>query len=103
MQLQNMKITLIFPMAGEGARFGYKFKPFLKFNNEYFIEKTLKPFLKFDQVIDKIVFVYLAEHEKKYQVSENLKKIMLNLNLKYINIVKTKIKNFIIVLFLELF
>ena len=35
------KPSLIFPMAGQGARFGYRFKPFLEVRGETFIECRL--------------------------------------------------------------
>ena len=39
-----MALNLIFPVAGEGSRFGGTFKPFLNIGDITFIETTLKPF-----------------------------------------------------------
>ena len=33
--LSDKKLTVIFPMAGDGTRFGDGYKPFLKVQNEY--------------------------------------------------------------------
>ena len=41
-----MKFNIIFPMAGKGSRFGYKFKPFLKISDLTFIQLAFQPFLK---------------------------------------------------------
>ena len=72
----NEKINLIFPMAGEGSRFGYTFKPFLEVANKgNFIELAFQPFKKHISKIDKILFIFLEEQEIKYDVSNNLKRI----------------------------
>ena len=69
-------ISLIFPMAGQGARFGYKFKPFLEFDGKgEFIKQAFKTFQNHLKYFNKIVFVYLDSQEKEYNVSLNLNRI----------------------------
>jgi aminoglycoside phosphotransferase (APT) family kinase protein len=61
---------VIFPMAGEGSRFGYKFKPFIKATEETFIEIAKKPF---DILNDPtFVFSYRRVQEKDHMVSDIL-------------------------------
>mgnify|MGYP003125675168 CR=1 FL=1 len=43
-------INLIFPVAGEGSRFGGVFKPFLKIGDKHFIEVTYEPFKKWQEM-----------------------------------------------------
>lgn len=71
----NLKITLIFPMAGQGDHSGYKYQPFLKIGEETFIESTVKPFLKFTNYLDTIIFIVLKEHDAKFGVSNQLKSL----------------------------
>lgn len=72
----SKKLSLIFPMAGAGSRFGYAFKPFLEVGDKgNFIELAFKPFIKHLEKIDKVIFIFLSEQEEKYDVSNNLKKI----------------------------
>ena len=40
--------TLIFPVAGEGSRFGGTFKPLLPIGDITFIEKVYEPFQKYE-------------------------------------------------------
>ena len=68
------KVDIYFPMAGLGARFGYKFKPFLKIGNKTFIEESVKPFLKWKEKINCIYFIFLKEQDLNYSVSKILKK-----------------------------
>ena len=44
-------------MAGQGARFGYRFKPFLTVRNSSFIEAAFAPFRPWLARIDKIYFI----------------------------------------------
>lgn len=68
-----LKVTVIFPMAGRGARFGCKFKPFLQICEETFIQAAVGPFLKWlPTIIGRLVFVCLEEQETEYSVSERL-------------------------------
>ena len=66
------KLSLIFPMAGEGARFGYRFKPFLDINGKTFIEAALEPFRAWLPQIDRISFVFTRAQENAHGVSERL-------------------------------
>jgi len=66
------KINLVFPMAGQGERFGGIFKPFIKIGNKTFIELALEPFFKWSSHINKVYFIVTQEQNEKYQVNENL-------------------------------
>ena len=66
------KITIVFPMAGEGQRFGNKFKPFLKIFNKTFIELAIQPFLKHKDKIKKIIFIVRENHSKEFKVSSRI-------------------------------
>src|SRR5262245_1088680 len=59
-------------MAGQGARFGHKFKPFLEVDGITFIEAAVRPFRTVQRSIDKLVFVYLAQQERDFGVSARL-------------------------------
>lgn len=72
----NLPLTLVFPMAGQGARFGYRFKPFLVFKDQLFIEAAVRPFLSHRGQIDRIVFAYLAEQEAAFNVSQRLAQVV---------------------------
>jgi hypothetical protein len=65
-------VDVFFPMAGEGARFGHRFKPFLTLGDETFIAAAVKPFRAFTDRIGKLVFVYLAQQERDFGVRERL-------------------------------
>jgi hypothetical protein len=64
---------VIFPMAGEGSRFGYKFKPFIKATEETFIEIAKKSFDALDDPT--FVFVYRNVQEHDHMVSSILEDI----------------------------
>ena len=66
------KITIVFPMAGDGSRFDYEFKPFLKVGDQTFIEHAVEPFYKWKKYIDKICFIFREDQEEKYDVSRYL-------------------------------
>ncbi len=69
----------MFPIAGKGERFGYTFKPFLEIEDEgSFIELAFEPFKKYLSHIEEIVFIFLEEQEKKYDVSSKLKKLFID-------------------------
>lgn len=57
-------------MAGFGTRFGCQYKPFLRIGEKRFIEAAIAPFLEWQRQIDKIIFVYLEQHDKSYGVSK---------------------------------
>jgi len=64
--------TLIFPMAGQGARFGYTFKPFLGIDDRTFIETAFDPFRAHLDEIEKVLFVFLEEQEQANDVTARL-------------------------------
>ena len=72
-----MKISVIFPIAGLGSRFGYTFKPFLKATEYTFIELAKKPFdiLKNYGYQVEYYFIYRESQEKAYDVTKQLKTI----------------------------
>ena len=65
-------MNVFFPMAGQGARFGHKFKPFLMLEDATFIEAAVRPFRAFASRIARLVFVYLEEQERAHEVSARL-------------------------------
>lgn len=65
-------LTLIFPMAGEGARFGYRFKPFLEVRGMPFIAAAVAPFLPWRTRIGRICFVFTRAQEQAHGVSARL-------------------------------
>jgi len=81
---QNFKVNLFFPIAGQGARFGYSFKPFLDFEGKTFIEQAVLPFVKWKDQIECIYFVFLKEQNEKFQVEKKLSGIFKNLPVKCI-------------------
>ncbi len=62
-------------MAGQGARFGYRFKPFLEVDGQTFIQAALAPFRPWDARIDKVHFVFTAEQERTHAVSARLTRL----------------------------
>ena len=77
---EKLKVTVIFPMAGKGSRFGYKFKPFLKIGDSTFIQRAVNSFDKCTSSIKEFIFIYLAEQEKEHNVSNKLKEMFPYLN-----------------------
>lgn len=73
-------ITLIFPMAGKGERFGHKFKPFLNIESTTFIQRAVSSFNQHMASIKEIIFIFLEEQEKQYNVTNTLKEMFQNLN-----------------------
>jgi hypothetical protein len=65
-------VNVFFPMAGQGARFGHRFKPFLMLEDTTFIEAAVQPFRAFASRISRFAFVYLEEQERAYEVSARL-------------------------------
>jgi hypothetical protein len=68
-------VTVIFPMAGQAAHAGFKFKPFVELSDEPVIAAVVRPFLKWQSAIDRFVFVTLAEQEAEFSVGEKLRAI----------------------------
>ena len=64
--------SLIFPMAGQGARFGYRFKPFLAFRGESFIQTAFTPFRPYLGEIARVHFVFLRDQEEAHRVAGRL-------------------------------
>lgn len=65
-------MDILFPMAGQGARFGHTFKPFLTIGDSTFIEAAVQPFRRVASQISRFVFVYLEAQERDFQVSDRL-------------------------------
>ena len=65
-------MNVIFPMAGESARFGYYFKPFLSVGDETFIERAVRPFLRNIDKVDNFFFIVTREQENIHSVSSKL-------------------------------
>jgi len=65
-------LSLIFPMAGEGARFGYRFKPFLEVHDTPFIAAAFAPFRPWQARIGRICFVFTRAQEEAHNVSARL-------------------------------
>jgi hypothetical protein len=82
-----MKYNVIIPMAGEGSRFGYKFKPFIKLDNRCFIEHVMDSFLSYDETINSYNFIVTKEQEKIYKVEHYLKNIIFKKIKNKINII----------------
>jgi hypothetical protein len=66
------KISLIFPIAGQGARFGYRFKPFLDVQGTPFIAAAFRPFRPWLPRIAKVYFVFTREQDAAFEVSAGL-------------------------------
>ena len=66
------EITLVFPMAGQGSRFQYKFKPFLQFCGKTFIENAVEPFIKHKSKIDRVIFIFTEQQETENGVRKFL-------------------------------
>lgn len=84
------KITVVFPMAGEGQRFGNKFKPFLKIFDKTFIELAVEPFLKHKNEIEKIYFIVRNDHFKDFNVDEKIKSLKMGIPTSVVPIHPTK-------------
>ena len=65
-------LNLIFPMAGEGARFGYRFKPFLEVRGTPFIAAAFAPFRRWQARIGRLCFIVTRAQEDAHGVSARL-------------------------------
>lgn len=65
-------MDVFFPIAGQGARFGHRFKPFLALDGATFLEAAVQPFRSFAAKISRFVFVYLEAQEREFSVSSRL-------------------------------
>jgi hypothetical protein len=79
-------MEIFFPMAGQGARFGHKFKPFLTIDSETFIEAAVRPFLEFAADITRFVFVYLESQEAAFGVSAQLAQMFAQLPIQVVQL-----------------
>jgi len=70
--LLDMDVTVLFPMAGRGQRFGGVFKPFLRYGDELFLEAAVRPFRAWAHRIRRFGFVYLEEQEAAFGVRAEL-------------------------------
>jgi hypothetical protein len=66
------RVDVFFPMAGQGARFGHRFKPFLALDGATFIEAAVQPFRRFAPAISRFVFVYLEAQDREFSVQRRL-------------------------------
>ena len=76
--------TLIFPVAGEGSRFGGTFKPLLPIGDITFIEKVYEPFQKYEDRIQEVLFICTKDQEKRYNAVERLITCLPNKNVRVI-------------------
>lgn len=69
-----MKVSVIFPMAGDGTRFGgSEFKPFIDGTEKVFIELAKEPFHQYkDQFSFEYFFIYRQDQEDTYDVKRRL-------------------------------
>lgn len=72
------KLSLIFPMAGQGARFGYRFKPFLDVQGTPFIAAAFTPFRPWLSQIAGVYFVFTREQEAAHDVSAHLDRLFVD-------------------------
>lgn len=73
-------------MAGQGARFGHKFKPFLTLDDATFIEAAVQPFRRFASKISRFVFVYLEAQDREFSVSHRLSKLFAGLPIESVHL-----------------
>lgn len=67
-----MPATVVFPMAGDGQRFGGTFKPFLRIGGERFIETAAAPFIDSGTSVGELVFVVRADHDVAFSAAAEL-------------------------------
>jgi hypothetical protein len=73
-----MKIQVIFPMAGDGTRFGgQQFKPFLDATEKLFIELAKEPFEKYDVEME-YIYVYREDQDSSFNVTARLNQLFPN-------------------------
>ncbi len=77
---EKLSVTAIFPMAGRGTGFGYKFKPFITVEDATFIQRAVSSFDKCFHHIKETIFIFLEEQEREFNVSQRLKEIFPLLN-----------------------
>jgi hypothetical protein len=68
-----MNLSILFPMAGNGMRFGGTFKPFLDATEKKFIELAVEPFSIYERTYNvTYVFIYRRDQEERYHVRKQL-------------------------------
>lgn len=78
-KLMKPNINVIFPMAGDGSRFNYKFKPFLYATEKRFIELAKEPFNILKDIYDvQYIFIFRKDHDELCNVSNKLNEIFPN-------------------------
>lgn len=77
-----MIFNVIIPMAGEGSRFGFKFKPFLKLDDKTFIEHVLDTFLCYDDMIECYYFIVTRVQQEENDVTNRLCQLLPQIQLK---------------------
>lgn len=75
-----MKINVIFPMAGDGTRFGgTEFKPFIDGTEKLFIELAKEPFNEYKETYHmEFFFIFRQDHEATFHVTSRLKQLFPN-------------------------
>lgn len=73
-------------MAGQGARFGHRFKPFLTVSGATFIEAAVQPFRRFASKISRFVFVYLEAQERDLSVGSRLSNLFADLPIESVHL-----------------
>lgn len=78
--MEQKNISVIFPIAGLGSRFDYKFKPFIYATDYTFIELAKQPFdkLKNYGYNPTYYFIFRESQEKDYNITSRLNELFLN-------------------------
>lgn len=79
-------MDVLFPMAGQGARFGHQFKPFLRIGDTSFIEAAVRPFRAHAKQIGRFGFVYLEEQEREHDVERQLRMMFADLPIEIVRL-----------------
>ena len=77
------ELLVVFPMAGNGMRFGGTFKPFLYATERKFIELAKEPFRIYEEDYKvTYVFIFRKYQDIQYNVKEQLSTLFPNENIK---------------------
>ena len=68
----SSEFTLVFPVAGEGSRFGGVFKPLQPIGDITFIGKAYEPFEKFSSSVKEVVCICTEAQNKQHDVVKEL-------------------------------
>jgi bifunctional N-acetylglucosamine-1-phosphate-uridyltransferase/glucosamine-1-phosphate-acetyltransferase GlmU-like protein len=77
-----MKFNVIIPMAGDGSRFDYKFKPFIKLDDRTFIAHVLGTFVCYENNIECYHFILTKVQVDLHNVTKKLQEIFPEINKK---------------------